>query len=1187
MKKTKIYVFILLQVFFIGIIGFLYSKEIINKKYIYAELKDIHFGSQLIVENEENISVNVLNNTETKSIKFEEENMYKSVIKQLADKFEIEANDENYTIKIKLEDIEKVDSLDINNSHIKKLTGLENFTKLKELNISNNNITDISCLASLTDLETLKCYGNTITNLTPIKKLTNLKYLSVAKNKLSDLGNTEETSVTTNLSELVNIEELDISHNYLIYTSGLENLTKLKNLDLYDNAIKDFSGLSKLEKLETLKLGENNENGNISYSDEDLNILSNLTQLKYLDFSENSTPQVMDYISQLVNLETLSLEKNNISDVSNLENLTKLKVLNLYNNNIKTQSISALTKLENLEELNLGKTDIRNIAEICDENGIVWKKLKKIDLSGNKYIYTLYTTETNKTTRIDKNSKIIQTLLEDDKKIQVNYEYITDTSNLPHYDSNGVAYVTYDDFGARCDGSYDDSIAIRNAHIFANKNNCEVRATKGKTYHIFKYYEGAVEVKTNVNWNNATFIVHDEEIEEYSGRYNKLFTIQNINTSDIIEIKDPNWTINTKTNKIAEISNQLGELNAKGYTQYLCGAINSNKKQYIRYGSNANSGDNQRDYFLIDSEGNLLNDIQWDFEELTSFTIYPIPNSELNIKNGNFITNNLVSQSETTYTNLSSGKEIYFLRDIFIYKSANVNISGITHNLPVDELSGSYRGFIYADIGANINISDCELYSRKYSISGRSTYDLNIHSCVNVNCKNITSNSILDTDRWGIVATYFSKDVLFENCTINRIDAHQGIYNLTVKDCEIGAKNLTMTGQGNLNVIGTKITSDAFITLRSDYGSTWDGTINIVDSTYKYMGTSVPNLFSLGLSYDNYEIHDFGYDCKMPNINIENMTIDMQNNINQDKVYIMNVDNVKTQKNYVDNTNEFMKNYLSKGVNINKYNFVNSNSEKTLEMANVDLSLYLNDYNYVITDFSLKENDAEGIDIADKINENNAFKTDKKIFLEIKQNKLAQNSISVFKNDEEMLKDISIQDIYQKTFKENGRYKIVLSTIENNLGLTGEKIYSFEIDNPNQEVEIEEKISSKVYTIDNNEKIITNIDLKTTVSELKQKIESTTDYQVKDKNGNNLSNSDYIGTDCKIITSLGEYTLIVIGDLNGTGDTDVNDLAQAQKINLELVEANRTKVLAADLNQNGKIDINDLAKLQKIFLEKD
>lgn len=162
-------------------------------------------------------------------------------------------------------------------------------------------------------------------------------------------------------------------------------------------------------------------------------------------------------------------------------------------------------------------------------------------------------------------------------------------------------------------------------------------------------------------------------------------------------------------------------------------------------------------------------------------------------------------------------------------------------------------------------------------------------------------------------------------------------------------------------------------------------------------------------------------------------------------------------------------------------------------------------------------------------------------------------------------------------FSNKGIFCFNGGTVENNTAGSGNEIY------PNYSILND---SSKIYTIDNNDKIITNIDVKTTVSEFKEKIKSATDYQVKDKNGNELSESDYIGTECKIVTSLGEYTLIVTGDLNGTGDIDLNDLAQAQKINLELIESTRTNMLAADLNKNGTIDINDLAKLQKIFLEK-
>ncbi|MBQ9658362.1 MAG: dockerin type I repeat-containing protein, partial [Clostridia bacterium] len=78
--------------------------------------------------------------------------------------------------------------------------------------------------------------------------------------------------------------------------------------------------------------------------------------------------------------------------------------------------------------------------------------------------------------------------------------------------------------------------------------------------------------------------------------------------------------------------------------------------------------------------------------------------------------------------------------------------------------------------------------------------------------------------------------------------------------------------------------------------------------------------------------------------------------------------------------------------------------------------------------------------------------------------------------------------------------------------------------------------------------------------------------------------SDYIPTGGVLETSVGNYTLIVRGDLNGDGSLKLNDLAMAQKIFLELSPKEEIKLKAADLNKNEEFDLNDLSKLQKIFL---
>ena len=155
-----------------------------------------------------------------------------------------------------------------------------------------------------------------------------------------------------------------------------------------------------------------------------------------------------------------------------------------------------------------------------------------------------------------------------------------------------------------------------------------------------------------------------------------------------------------------------------------------------------------------------------------------------------------------------------------------------------------------------------------------------------------------------------------------------------------------------------------------------------------------------------------------------------------------------------------------------------------------------------------------------------------------------------------------------------------------NKKLDGKNVVSFYTSNYISQIEDEyvEKLTSTKYTVDEEQKIITDVELETTVDTFKTKISGVTNYTIKDKNGKTLSNSDYIPTGGVLETSVGNYTLIVRGDLNGDGSLKLNDLAQAQRIYLELAEPEELKVKSADLNKNGKIDLNDLSKLQKIYL---
>lgn len=93
-------------------------------------------------------------------------------------------------------------------------------------------------------------------------------------------------------------------------------------------------------------------------------------------------------------------------------------------------------------------------------------------------------------------------------------------------------------------------------------------------------------------------------------------------------------------------------------------------------------------------------------------------------------------------------------------------------------------------------------------------------------------------------------------------------------------------------------------------------------------------------------------------------------------------------------------------------------------------------------------------------------------------------------------------------------------------------------------------------------------------------------YEIKDLNGNKISNTARIGTGYKLqMENSKQYTLVVYGDLNGDTRANVLDIAKLQKIIVGVTkQADVTDLvkLASDLKEDGKINILDLAKLQRL-----
>ena len=72
----------------------------------------------------------------------------------------------------------------------------------------------------------------------------------------------------------------------------------------------------------------------------------------------------------------------------------------------------------------------------------------------------------------------------------------------------------------------------------------------------------------------------------------------------------------------------------------------------------------------------------------------------------------------------------------------------------------------------------------------------------------------------------------------------------------------------------------------------------------------------------------------------------------------------------------------------------------------------------------------------------------------------------------------------------------------------------------------------------------------------------------------------------KVIAGINEYTVVVLGDVDGNGQVTITDLAKLCLHYIgkeELVGAYKE---AADLDNNNEITITDLAKLELILVDK-
>lgn len=421
-------------------------------------------------------------------------------------------------------------------------------------------------------------------------------------------------------------------------------------------------------------------------------------------------------------------------------------------------------------------------------------------------------------------------------------------------------FVRYSDLGAKGDGKTDDIDAIAATHAFANQYGLPVKADDKATYYISGRNRTAT-ILTNTDFGTAAFIIDDTNVQN-----------RNANVFMVSSSLQP-----FKPEGISSLRRNQDKIDISLQGPCLVTVTNSNVKRYIRFGANQNNGSSQTDIFIVDKNGKVdMNaPIIWDFDQITDINALPIDESTLTITGGRF----------TTIANNAESKYTYYSRGMAIRRS-NVVVDGIEHRITGEGEQGApYGGFLNIGDCANVTVRNTLLTGHKvYQTIGSAgipvsmgTYDLSVGRALNVtflNCKQ--TNDIKDNRYWGILGSNYCKNLIYDNCTFSRFDAHMGVANATIRNSTLGHQGINAIGSGTFIVENSTVYGGNLINLRSDYGSTWQGEFIIRNCVFVPSGGRTAKGSLIGGS--NSGQHDFGYTCYMPEpITIENLRIDDTN----------------------------------------------------------------------------------------------------------------------------------------------------------------------------------------------------------------------------------------------------------------------------------------------------------------------
>lgn len=211
-------------------------------------------------------------------------------------------------------------------------------------------------------------------------------------------------------------------------------------------------------------------------------------------------------------------------------------------------------------------------------------------------------------------------------------------------------------------------------------------------------------------------------------------------------------------------------------------------------------------------------------------------------------------------TVVNSDRTSYIKRNIMIERD-NVLLDSIVFKLTDNNTNTApYLGLVKLNKCYNVRLDNCVIPAMltNSSYAFHTSYDV----------KTTVNNCYLNGEYscWGATSSNGAVDITYSKCNTNRIDAHEGFFGITVKDCYIGKEGIVLTGGVYALIENCHFNGRRCIALREDYGSGFNGTI-----TMKNCDGIVTNQEIMYMKSDTD--FDYGYTWKCPSIIIEDCQI--------------------------------------------------------------------------------------------------------------------------------------------------------------------------------------------------------------------------------------------------------------------------------------------------------------------------